>query len=87
MTDVIFLAIFVVFFALMVALVRFCESIVGKDDAVDPAPTPESDTGTDTDHRRRGGTGMKSYDNLVGLIISILVTAYLIYALVAPEKL
>ncbi len=30
---------------------------------------------------------MKSYDNLVGLIISILVTAYLIYALVAPEKL
>jgi K+-transporting ATPase KdpF subunit len=30
---------------------------------------------------------MKSYDNLVGLIISVLVTAYLIYALVAPEKL
>jgi K+-transporting ATPase KdpF subunit len=30
---------------------------------------------------------MKSYDNLIGLIISVLVTAYLIYALVAPEKL
>jgi len=30
---------------------------------------------------------MKSYDNLVGLVISIVVTAYLIYALVAPEKL
>ena len=30
---------------------------------------------------------MKSYDNLVGLILSVLVTAYLIYALVAPEKL
>jgi hypothetical protein len=30
---------------------------------------------------------MKSYDNLVGLIISIMVTGYLIYALVAPEKL
>jgi len=30
---------------------------------------------------------MKSYDNLVGLIISALVTGYLIYALVAPEKL
>ena len=30
---------------------------------------------------------MKSYDNLVGLIISVLVTGYLIYALVAPEKL
>jgi len=30
---------------------------------------------------------MKNYDNLVGLIISIVVTGYLIYALVAPEKL
>jgi hypothetical protein len=30
---------------------------------------------------------MKSYDNLVGLILSVVVTAYLIYALVAPEKL
>ena len=30
---------------------------------------------------------MKSYDNLVGLIISVVVTGYLIYALVAPEKL
>ena len=30
---------------------------------------------------------MKSYDNLVGLIASILVTGYLIYALISPEKL
>jgi len=30
---------------------------------------------------------MKSYDNLVGLILSVIVTGYLIYALVAPEKL
>jgi hypothetical protein len=30
---------------------------------------------------------MKSYDNLVGLILAVIVTAYLIYALVAPEKL
>jgi hypothetical protein len=30
---------------------------------------------------------MKSYDNLVGLIIAVVVTGYLIYALVAPEKL
>jgi K+-transporting ATPase KdpF subunit len=30
---------------------------------------------------------MKNYDNLVGLILSVLVTAYLIYALIAPEKL
>lgn len=30
---------------------------------------------------------MKSYDNVIGLILSIVVTGYLIYALVAPEKL
>jgi K+-transporting ATPase KdpF subunit len=30
---------------------------------------------------------MKNYDNLVGLILSVLATAYLIYALIAPEKL
>jgi hypothetical protein len=30
---------------------------------------------------------MKSYDNLIGLILAVIVTAYLIYALVAPEKL
>jgi K+-transporting ATPase KdpF subunit len=30
---------------------------------------------------------MRSYDNSVGLIVAILVVGYLIYALVAPEKL
>ncbi len=30
---------------------------------------------------------MKSYDNLVGLILGAIVTAYLVYALIAPEKL
>jgi hypothetical protein len=30
---------------------------------------------------------MRSYDNAVGLVLALLVTAYLIYALVAPEKL
>jgi K+-transporting ATPase KdpF subunit len=28
-----------------------------------------------------------SGDDLVGLIIAVLITAYLIYALIAPEKL
>ncbi len=28
-----------------------------------------------------------SYDNVVGLILAILVTAYLVFALLAPEKL
>ena len=30
---------------------------------------------------------MTSYDNLVALILAILVSGYLVYALVAPERL
>ena len=30
---------------------------------------------------------MRSYDNAVGLIVSILVVGYLVHPLVAPEKL
>lgn len=30
---------------------------------------------------------MRSWDNAVALILSILVTAYLLYALIVPEKL
>ena len=30
---------------------------------------------------------MTSYDNVVGLMLAILVTGYLVYVLVAPEKL
>ncbi len=30
---------------------------------------------------------MTSYDNLVALILAVLVAGYLVYALVAPEKL
>jgi K+-transporting ATPase KdpF subunit len=28
-----------------------------------------------------------SYDNALGLILAVAVTAYLVYALIAPEKL
>lgn len=30
---------------------------------------------------------MTRYDNAIGLILAVLVTAYLLYALLAPEKL
>lgn len=30
---------------------------------------------------------MTRYDNAVGLILAVLVTAYLLYALLAPERL
>jgi len=39
--DVLFLGIFAVFFALMVALVRWCEHIVGADDATDAPPVSD----------------------------------------------
>jgi len=28
-----------------------------------------------------------SYDNALGLLLAVLLTAYLVYALIAPEKL
>lgn len=30
---------------------------------------------------------MSGYDNILGLIVAVLLTAYLIYALIFPEKL
>ncbi len=30
---------------------------------------------------------MRSYDNLAALLLAVLLTGYLVYALVAPEKL
>ncbi|MDQ6796645.1 MAG: potassium-transporting ATPase subunit F [Actinomycetota bacterium] len=30
---------------------------------------------------------MTRWDNAIGLVLAILVTAYLLYALIAPEKL
>src|SRR5207244_7192338 len=38
-------------------------------------------------HRAHRVGGVRSYDSAVGLIVSILVVGYLVYALVAPEKL
>jgi hypothetical protein len=37
MIDLLYIVTIIAFFALMVAFVRFCEHIVGKDDAVDLA--------------------------------------------------
>ena len=38
MADLIFIATLVAFFALMVVLVRVCERVIGKEDAVDADP-------------------------------------------------
>jgi len=53
-TDLIFIVTLVAFFALMVALVRMCERIIGKEEAVgsdhdnDDAPTESDRTDTTT---------------------------------------
>jgi hypothetical protein len=50
MVDVLFIFIFVAFFALMVAFVRVCERVVGTDDPVEPdyVDAAESDPTTTT---------------------------------------
>jgi hypothetical protein len=52
MVDVLYVAIIIAFFGLMVAFVRWCEHIVGKDDAVDlPFDGIEDDTSAEVTDR------------------------------------
>ena len=37
MVDLLYIVVIIAFFGLMVAFVRWCEHIIGKDDAVDMA--------------------------------------------------
>ncbi len=46
MVDLLFVAILVAFFALMVGFVRICERVVGKDEPAGTGPTAESETDT-----------------------------------------
>jgi hypothetical protein len=46
--DLLFVAILLAFFALMVVFVHVCERVVGKDEPVGTGPMTESDTDTDT---------------------------------------
>ena len=49
MTDLIFIATLIAFFALMVVFVRFCERIVGKEDVTGPDPAAELDADADAE--------------------------------------
>lgn len=42
MLDVVFIATLIAFFALMVAFVRWCEHIVGKEDVTEVDPTDDT---------------------------------------------
>ena len=79
MADVIFLLVVVAFFGLMVLLVKACEHIIGPDEHVAPPRSRRRAT------VRRERCGMTA-DNIVGLVIAVLLTVYLVAALVFPEK-
>ena len=51
MLDVIYIATLIAFFAVMVAFVRWCEHIVGKEDVTQVDPTDDADLAEDTGDR------------------------------------
>ena len=79
MADLIYIAVIIAFFALAALFVVACDRIIGADESADtgtrePAPLDEVKS-------------RMSYDNAVALVLAVLVAAYLVYALVFPEKL
>jgi len=59
--DVLYIAVTVAFFALMVGFVRLCERVVGKDDVIDVLPDADADAGNEGDGDGNGNvTGTPS---------------------------
>ena len=81
MQDVIFIAILTAFFALSVVFVKACELIIGPDVEAEPRGIRWHRRG------RRTGRGMTGIESVIGLSLSVLAAAYLVYTLVFPEKL
>ena len=71
MRDLVFLAAIVGFFALAALVVAACDRIVGPDPA-------------DLDRHGRGRP--MTLDNVLGLLLAVLTAAYLVVALVSPER-
>ena len=71
MRDLVFLAVIVGFFALAALVVAACDRIVGPDPA-------------DLDHP--GKARPMTVDNVIGLVLALLTAAYLVAALIAPER-
>ena len=82
MTDVLMLAILVAFFALAVLFVKACERIIGPD--IEAASTAD-----DTAERRRpnGPPHDRRRERHRARARACSPSAYLVYALVFPEKL
>jgi K+-transporting ATPase KdpF subunit len=90
MGDLLFVAVVIAFFAVTLAYVKGCERIVGPDTP----PVGRCRRGPRRrrrHHRPRGRTrlgdnGLMGADNVIGLVLAVLLTAYLVAALVVPEK-
>ena len=82
MADVLVIAVLVAFFALAVVFVRACERIIGPDLEAE-APVDQTVPELPNPTARR----MTGIESIVGLALSLLVTVYLVYALLFPEKL
>ena len=81
MQDLVYVAVLIAFFALSALFVVGCDRIIGSDEAAlaaDAARVPGARAGR--------GRGMRSGD-LIGIVIAALVLAYLVFALLNPEKI
>ena len=70
MADIVFIAVTLAFFALCVLYVRGLDRLVRS--AADADPT--------------GGDGLMDADNVVALVLAVLLAAYLVAALLFPER-
>ena len=86
MEDLMYIAIVVVFFALMLALVYACDRIIGSDEeALGSTPVARRRR-----RGRRGGRLMLAFldaKDFVGLVLGVALIVYLLFALLFPEKL
>ena len=98
-TTLPFIALTIVFFVLAGLLTIACDRIIGPTRSRSRSRTSQRGagggmSGRETEARRHrsfgieaGGRSRMSYDNALGLILAVALTAYLVYALVFPEKL
>ena len=88
--DVVFLAITVAFFGLAWLLVRACERIGGREEVLvehrgDPSERDGRAVRAGSSAALAGGPAM-TFDNVVALILSLALVAYLVARAVVPEK-
>ena len=80
MQDIVYVAVLIAFFAVAALFVVGCDKIIGTDEEA------LSQSRARDRARAAGGGGVRSGD-LIGIIVAVLVLAYLVFALLNPEKI